>query len=174
MLLTSLTNKAQHAQNLPPGNLRTTNVQISDAEVSNTPRRRNRKRKMRKQYPTVRLITRENLDGRSRVRRQFDAIANGIASDLGGVNELTTVEAALVEAFAGAAVHVYDLNARLLLGQAIDLSDHAHAISSLVRFASRIGTRRRARDVTPDPLEYARALDDDAHTDDARTIEAVE
>jgi hypothetical protein len=117
-------------------------------------RRKRRKHTRRHKQPVAVPLTREHIDGRSRSRRQFDAIAHGIVSDLGG--ELTTVEAALVEAFAGAAVTVNDLNARLMLGEAIDLSDHAAAISSLVRIASRIGTRRRARDVTPSLSEYLR------------------
>jgi hypothetical protein len=109
----------------------------------------------------TRLLTRDSLDGRTRARKQFDAIANGITSDLGGRDALSTVELALVEAFAGASIHVHDLNARLLLGQKIDLSEHAAAISSLVRIASRIGTRRRPRDVTPTVDQYIRSLEDD-------------
>jgi hypothetical protein len=85
----------------------------------------------------------------------------GIESDLGGAGHLSTVEVALVEAFAGATIHVHDLNARLLLGQKIDLSEHAAAISSLVRIASRIGTRRRPRDVTPSVSDYVKSLEDD-------------
>jgi hypothetical protein len=73
---------------------------------------------------------------------------------LGGRDQLSTVEAALIEAFAGATVHVNQLNALLLLGEAIDLADHAAAISAMVRVAARIGLRRRPRDVTPSVAEY--------------------
>jgi hypothetical protein len=106
----------------------------------------------------VRLLTREALDGRTVARRRFDAIAEGIAEDLGGEDRLSTVQRTLIEAFAGAAVHVHDLNARLLLGQEVDITAHASAISTMVRIASRIGTRRVARDDVspPDPLQYAR------------------
>jgi hypothetical protein len=105
----------------------------------------------------VRLLVREQIDGRTKARRQFDAIAEGITEDLGGEGRLSTVQRTLVEAFAGAAVHVHDLNARLLLGQEIDITAHASAISTMVRIASRIGVHRLARDVTPpDPLQYAR------------------
>jgi hypothetical protein len=91
------------------------------------------------------------------------------ASDLGGSDALSTVEFNLVEAFAGAAVHVHDLNARLLAGEKIDLQQQAMAISSLVRIASRIGTRRRPKDVTPDLRTYLR---ESAHNEFADT-EAV-
>ena len=106
----------------------------------------------------ARLLTRVELDGRTRARKLFDRIASGIAADLGGRDRLTTIEVALVEAFAGAALHLYNLNARLMLGDEIDLSEHAHAVSSLVRVASRIGTGRRPRDVTPNLQEYLASL----------------
>jgi hypothetical protein len=96
----------------------------------------------------VRLLTRQSLDGRTKARKQFDAVVEGIASDLGGEARLTTVQRHLVEAFAGCAVVVHDINARLLLGQPIDVSEAAQAVSSLVRLAQRIGVGRRMLDVT--------------------------
>ena len=77
----------------------------------------------------------------------FDAIAHGIANDLGGEQHLSTVQKHLVEAFAGAALHLTDLNARLLLGQEIDLLAHTSAINALTKLASRLGTNRVARNV---------------------------
>ena len=97
----------------------------------------------------VRLLTRNALDGRTKARKQFDSIAKGIALDLGGEAHLSTVQKHLVEAFAGAAVHVHDLNARLLLGEEVDTLAHSQAISTMVRIASRIGTQRVARDISP-------------------------
>jgi hypothetical protein len=109
----------------------------------------------------VRLLTRDALDGRTKARRQFDAIAEGIAADLGGEDQLSTVQRHLVEAFAGAAIHVNDINARLLMGEQIDIIAHSTAISVMVRVASRIGVGRVPRTVTPPNLrEYL-----DAHHD---------
>jgi hypothetical protein len=96
-----------------------------------------------------RLLTRKNLDGRTKAAHRFDAIASGIAQDLGGEDRLSTVQKHLVEAFAGCAIHVNDLNARLLLGQQVDIVEHSQAISTMVRIASRIGISRVATDVTP-------------------------
>ena len=96
----------------------------------------------------VRPLTRQSLDGRTKARKQFDAVVEGIASDLGGEAHLTTVQRHLDEAFAGCAVVVHDINARLLLGQQIDISEATQAVSSLVRLASRIGVGRHMRDVT--------------------------
>jgi hypothetical protein len=97
----------------------------------------------------ARLLTRQN-----RARKQFDAIARGIASDLGGESRLSTVQKQLVEAFAGAAIHVHDKNARLLLGEEVDLVEHCQAISTLVRVAQRIGLHRVARNITPHLSDY--------------------
>jgi hypothetical protein len=97
----------------------------------------------------VLLLTRTNLDGRTKARKQFDTIASGIARDLGGEETLSTIQKHLVEAFAGAAVAVHDLNARLLLGEKVDILEHSQAISVMVRIASRLGMKRVVRDITP-------------------------
>jgi hypothetical protein len=107
----------------------------------------------------VRLLTRQSLDGRTRARKQFDSIASGIAADLGGEDRLTTVQKHLVEAFAGCAVVVHDINARLLLGQPIDLTEASQACSTLVRLASRIGVSRRAKNITPALADYLDAAE---------------
>ncbi len=56
-----------------------------------------------------------------------------------GTDALSTVKRALIEVFAGASVHMGDLNARLLLGHEIDLTEHSAAVGALVRVASRLG-----------------------------------
>lgn len=107
-------------------------------------------------------MNRDNLDGRTKAAQQFDAIASGIAADLGGEEQLSTVAKHLVEAFAGAALHVGDLNARLLLGEKVDIVTHAHAISAMVRVATRIGVHRLPRDVTPSLGEYLQGAAEEA------------
>jgi hypothetical protein len=96
----------------------------------------------------VRLLTRQSLDGRTKARKQFDTIAGGIAADLGGEDRLSTVQRHLVEAFAGCAVVLQAINARILLGEEVDITDQASAASTLVRLAQRIGINRVPRDVT--------------------------
>jgi hypothetical protein len=103
----------------------------------------------------VRLLTRANIDGRRRSVQIFDAVAGGVAADLGGAEHLTTVQKHLVEAFAGCALHITDLNARLMLGEEIDLLAHTGAVNALVKLASRLGTERVARTVvTPNLQAY--------------------
>jgi hypothetical protein len=95
----------------------------------------------------LRLVTRQNLDGRTKGRKQFDAIAEGIADDLKGSGKLSTIQLHLIEAFAGCAIIINAINAKLLSGEAIDVTEHSQAASTLVRLASRLGLHRRLRDV---------------------------
>src|SRR5215470_2412263 len=95
------------------------------------------------------LLTRDQLDGRTNAAKAFDRLVRDIEVDLGGPDQLSTIERALVEAFAGAAVTLQHLNTRLALGQEIDLGQYAQVVSAMVRVASRLGLRRRARDLTP-------------------------
>jgi len=106
----------------------------------------------------LRLLTRDKLDRRTLASKKFSAIADGVAADLGGESRLTTVQKHLVEAFAGCALHVNDLNARLLLGQQVDIFAHSQAISTMVRIASRIGIDRVAKDISPTLSDYLRSL----------------
>jgi hypothetical protein len=93
------------------------------------------------------LLTRNQLDGRTNAAKAFDRLVLDIESDLGGRSELSTIERALIEAFAGAAVTLMHLNTKLALGETIDLSQHAQAVSAMVRVASRLGLQRRQKEV---------------------------
>jgi hypothetical protein len=102
----------------------------------------------------LRLLTRDQLDGRTKAAQRFDAVARAIAEDLGGEDRLSAIEKHLVEAFAGVTVHLGDLHVRLLQGEKIDICEHATAVSTMVRIAARIGVRRLPKDVTPSVREY--------------------
>jgi hypothetical protein len=93
------------------------------------------------------LLVRSQLDGRTNAAKLFDRLVADIENDLGGQSALSTIERALIEGFAGAALTLHHLNTKLALGQAIDLSQHAQAVSAMVRVASRLGLSRRAREV---------------------------
>jgi len=109
-----------------------------------------------RRVPRTRLLTRDSLDGRTRAAAAFDAIAEGIANDLGGSDQLTTIQKHLCEAFAGIAISMQDLNTRLLLGEPINVVEQAHCISTMVRVAARIGVDRVARDLGPTLSDYLR------------------
>jgi hypothetical protein len=109
----------------------------------------------------VHLLSREVLDARTKAHRQFDAIAKGIAHDLSADDpeQLTVVEKFLVEAFCGVVMHINDLNAKLLLGQEVDILQHSQVVSMMVRIASRIGISRRfIKDISPTIDDIARDI----------------
>jgi hypothetical protein len=112
-----------------------------------SPAMRGPRRRHRASKPA--LLTRAQLDGRTNAAKLFDRLVTDIVSDLGGADQLSTIERALVEGFAGAALTLHHLNARLALGEAIDLGQHAQAVSAMVRVASRLGLQRRAKDIGP-------------------------
>jgi hypothetical protein len=100
-------------------------------------------------------LTRDQLDGRTNAAKMFDRLVGEIEVDLGGRDQLSTIERTLIEAYVGACITLHSMNAQLALGQPIDLSHYAQAVSAMVRVASRLGLSRRAREVLPDPLTYA-------------------
>jgi hypothetical protein len=108
------------------------------------PRRRPPHRRTRPQ-----LLTRAELDGRTNAAKAFDRLVSEIEADLGGRDQLSAIELTLIEGYAGAAVALQDMNARRALGQPIDLAEHSQVASTMVRIASRLGLRKRMRDVTP-------------------------
>jgi hypothetical protein len=69
-----------------------------------------------------------------------------IRSDLGGEGELSRIELSLIEAYAGAALLLDQFNALLLQNQKIDLAEFAQASNAMVRIASRLGLKRRAKE----------------------------
>jgi hypothetical protein len=123
-----------------------------------------RKRDGRRRHIATRpqLLDRSQLDGRTNAAKIYDRLVANIQNDLGGREALSTVKAALVEAFAGAYVTVNNLNTRMLLGQAIDLGQHAQAVSAMVRVASRLGIERVARNITPSVRDYIASINEAA------------
>jgi hypothetical protein len=105
----------------------------------------------------LKLLTRHAIDGRTQAAKFWDRMVDEIETDLGGHDRLSTIERTLICAYVSAALTLQNLNTRLLLGEEIDFSQHSQCVSAMTRVASRLGIRRRARDVTPDdPLQYAR------------------
>jgi hypothetical protein len=94
-------------------------------------------------------ITRDTLDHRTRIAREFSSIVEGISNDLGGADRLSTIQRSLIEAFAGVCCVLTDLNARALRGEPYDLLEGATCASTLVRISNKLGVKRQARDITP-------------------------
>ena len=96
------------------------------------------------------MLDRGSLDGRTATAKAFDLLVRAIHADLGCRDQLSAIEASLVESFAGAAVVLDHLNAKILAGAEIDhalVAMHAAAISAQVRCAAKLGTGRRSKPV---------------------------
>ncbi len=97
------------------------------------------------------------VDGRSIVARRYHDLVAALVTDAGGVDRVGEVRAQLIRRFAALAVQAETMEARLALGQPIDLGEHALISSTLVRLASRLGIERRAKDITPHLRDYLAA-----------------
>src|SRR5262249_1801281 len=94
-----------------------------------------------------RPFSRREIDGRSSAAKLFDGLTAAIEADLGGADQVSAIQRNLIQAFAGAAVTLHHLNARLMAGEEINLAQHAQAVTAMVRVASRLGLQRRQKDV---------------------------
>jgi hypothetical protein len=99
------------------------------------------------------------IDGRSVVARRYQDIIASLTSDAGGHGNISEARHQLIRRFAALAVLAENIEAKLAMGETIDLAQHALISSTLVRLATRLGINRHAKTVTPlrDYLE-AKAL----------------
>jgi hypothetical protein len=106
----------------------------------------------------------EGVDGRSPwVRRAKDLIREHL-SDLGGPDNASAAERSIIRRAAVITTELEQLEARFALAGIAnpeDLSLYFTGANNLRRLLEAVGLRRRPRDLTPDPLAYARELDTD-------------
>jgi hypothetical protein len=104
----------------------------------------------------IKLLTRQALDGRTKARRDFDAVHRRIINDISGgdASRVSTIQQYYAEALAMLGVYLDDFNARRMLGQKVDLLELCQTITTFVRVASRLPNHRVQRDVTPDLYEH--------------------
>jgi hypothetical protein len=91
------------------------------------------------------------LDGevRSRASRRFRDLLAGIASDLGGVNELSVGQMQLARRCALLSVQCEIMEAAAVDGKDFDLDQYGELTDRLGRAFQRLGLRRQPRDITP-------------------------
>jgi hypothetical protein len=98
-----------------------------------------------------------DIDGRSVMARRYRDITNAILGDQGGADRCSESRTQLIRRFAAAAVLAEQLEARLVNGEKIDITEHSLLSSTLTRLASRIGINRIPRDI-PTLSEYLASL----------------
>ena len=104
----------------------------------------------------------DGVDGRSLVARRYGEVAAGIATDLGGDEHLTELQQHLIRSVAGLVVLRERLDAASINGDTVNTTDYCRLANATRRVAATLGLARLTRDVTPHPLDYARAYDAEA------------
>ena len=88
---------------------------------------------------------------------RYRDIVAAVAVDQGGADRLSETRLQLIRRFAAAAVLAEQMEARLVRGEEIDITEHALLCNTLVRIAQRIGVDRMPRDLTPTLADYLRS-----------------
>ena len=104
----------------------------------------------------TRLLSIEDLDRRTASYRKTAELIDRVEADLGGADRLSTAEQQIIRHVALIGAMLEDLGTRWLNGEPIDPALYATLSNSERRLYEAVGFRRRERDVTPDPLQYAR------------------
>lgn len=99
----------------------------------------------------------DGVDGRTPQARRYRDLCAAFAADLGGFETLSEAQKQLVRRSAALSAVCEAAEAKLAAGEAVDMPGLNSTINTLRRLLGDLGLERRARDVTPDPLSYARA-----------------
>jgi hypothetical protein len=102
----------------------------------------------------VRLMQLSDLDRRTGAAKRAHDLMKAVHEDLGGEDRLATGERQLIQRAALLAVLAEDLEARWLLGQAIDSGTLCAIGNAQRRLFEAVGLRRVPRDVTPKLSSY--------------------
>jgi hypothetical protein len=102
----------------------------------------------------TRLISMSDLDPRTKAAQVALETREAIISDLGGSDQLSTLERLAAEHAALAAAVTQDAYARWLQGQEVSLPEISTIQNVFLRIAGALGFSRRAKDVTPSISEY--------------------
>ena len=107
-----------------------------------------------------RLLTMADVDCRKgpgrRVRSLVRALARDLADDLSVAQRMLVMRVALLEALC---THS---EACILLGMEVSLPDYLQMANTQRRLLQTLGIKRVPKDITPDPLTYAREHSEDA------------
>jgi len=95
----------------------------------------------------VRLLSLDDVDGRTVAYRRCVDLISHIERDLGGVRQLSTAQQQLVRHAALTAAMLEDLGSRWLAGQPIDPSMYATLVNAARRGFEAIGLARVPREV---------------------------
>src|SRR6516164_5057161 len=116
--------------------------------------------------PKARLVSLDQIDRRTKAAQLALEAKEAIIADLGGADQLSTLERLACEHAALASAVVADSYTRWLKGEQIALAELATVQDAFLRVASSLGFSRRAKDVTTNIntyLEKENTADEAAH-----------
>lgn len=111
-----------------------------------------------KQGGKTRLLTLDDLDGRTRAAQHVKDTRQEVIADLGGENGLSSLERAAVDHVSLLDAMTKDAGARWLMGEPIEVASIATLVNAFNRTATVLGWKRRAKDVTHDLAAYTRQV----------------
>lgn len=97
------------------------------------------------------------VDGRSLQARRYQDLVANLVSDAGGIEVIAEARLQLIRRFSALAVLAENLEAKIAMGEDINLAEHCVISSTLVRLASRLGINRNSKNVTPVLRDYLEA-----------------
>jgi hypothetical protein len=106
-----------------------------------------------------RLFALETLDGRTKTAMRFQDLVEGIVSDLGGRDRISTGALQLVRRAATLSIMAEAMEADVVANKAFDAELYGTMCDRIGRLFGRLGLERKARDVTPDLKSYLEAKD---------------
>jgi hypothetical protein len=97
----------------------------------------------------VRLLSVADLDGRTKAAQRARATNDEVLADLGGAENLSTLERLAASHVSIADAMITDFGVRWLRGDPVDSTIFATLVNTFNRSAAALGWTRRAKDVTP-------------------------
>jgi hypothetical protein len=85
------------------------------------------------------------LDGRSGTARRFRDLVSAYVADMGGLDQCSEIKIGLLRRLAATTVQAEMIEARMVNGEAVDVSTLCTLASTAMRLSSRLGLERQAR-----------------------------
>lgn len=102
----------------------------------------------------TKLLTLDQLDGRTLAAKNARALIESMENDLGGADRLTAAERELVQRAALTSAMCEHMEAAWLTGKGLDVGAYSALVNVQRRLLATVGLQRRPRDVTPDLASY--------------------
>jgi len=110
----------------------------------------------------AKLVSLDQLDGRTAAARAAREVISSIEADLGGPEAISTARRAIIENAAVLGAVVQDMGAKWISGEQIDLNLYSTLSNTRRRLLESVGLDFQAKDVTPTLSEYLEAKKNEA------------